>query len=161
MRFKNIFMSIRYKIMIIFVLIVIVPVIIIAIYYDYTSYKNMKENVELLSNKIVEQTSLGINYRMKMLEKDLHMSVNNQDILDILMNMNNYDAIEVTFEKEKLNKYFDTIIYNTPYLDSIVIDLYDSETLIYGKEKQQESSRDRIDFLTGGKFYSNYNFYYR
>ena len=82
------------------------------------------------------------------------MSVNNQDILDILMNMNNYDAIEVTFEKEKLNKYFDTIIYNTPYLDSIVIDLYDSETLIYGKEKQQESSRDRIDFLTGGKFYS-------
>ena len=67
MRFKNIFMSIRYKIMIIFVLIVIVPVIIIAIYYDYTSYKNMKENVELLSNKIVEQTSLGINYRMKML----------------------------------------------------------------------------------------------
>lgn len=154
MRFKNIFMSIRYKIMIIFVLIVIVPVIIIAIYYDYTSYKNMKENVELLSNKIVEQTSLGINYRMKMLEKDLHMSVNNQDILDILMNMNNYDAIEVTFEKEKLNKYFDTIIYNTPYLDSIVIDLYDSETLIYGKEKQQESSRDRIDFFTGGKFYS-------
>ena len=154
MRFKNIFMSIRYKIMIIFVLIVIVPVIIIAIYYDYNSYRNMKENVELLSNKIVEQTSLGINYRMKMLEKDLHMSVNNQDILDILMNMNNYDAIEVTFEKEKLNKYFDTIIYNTPYLDSIVIDLYDSETLIYGKEKQQESSRDRIDFLTGGKFYS-------
>ncbi|MEO2597432.1 two-component sensor histidine kinase, partial [Clostridium perfringens] len=62
MRFKNIFMSIRYKIMIIFVLIVIVPVIIIAIYYDYNSYRNMKENVELLSNKIVEQTSLGINY---------------------------------------------------------------------------------------------------
>ena len=50
-----------------------------------------------------------------MLEKDLHMSVNNQDILDILMNMNNYDAIEVTFEKEKLNKYFDTILYNMLY----------------------------------------------
>lgn len=126
-------MKIKNKMMTIFILATIIPIISIAVYYDYTSHNAMKEKVSILSNRIVEQKKIGLNDRMEFMVKNLHMSVNNQAILDIILNLKNYDPIEVSFKKEELKKYFDTIIYNIKYLDSIVIDVYDYGSLLYGE----------------------------
>lgn len=133
-------------------LIAIIPLIVIAFYYDYISYNNTKETVSFLSNRIVNQTEVGINDRIKTMEKDLHMSVNNQDILDTFMNLPTYDPIKASFEEEKIRKHFDTIIYNTPYLDSIVIDLYDYETLTFGEGREDGNISETMRYLTSSLF---------
>lgn len=145
-------MKVKRKMMILFMLIAIIPLIIIAFYYDYTSYNNMKETVSLLSNRIVNQTKVGINDRIKNMEKDLHVSVNNQDILDIFMELPSYDVIKASFEKEKIGKSIDAMIYNTPYLDSVIIDLYDYKTLTFGEGGREGKISNTIKYLTSEEF---------
>lgn len=148
-------MKIKNKMMTIFILATIIPIISIAVYYDYTSHNAMKEKVSILSNRIVEQKKIGLNDRMEFMVKNLHMSVNNQAILDIILNLKNYDPIEVSFKKEELKKYFDTIIYNIKYLDSIVIDVYDYGSLLYGEGCENGKISNNIKYLISNKFKSS------
>lgn len=145
-------MRVKKKIMLLFTLIALIPVIVISYYYNYVSYNNMKETVSLLSNRIIKQTEGGITDRIIAMEQKLHISVNNQNILDIFMELPKYDPIKASFEEEKIAKQIDTIIYNTPYLKSIVLDLYDYKTLSYGEGGRDGSISNIIRYLTSDEF---------
>lgn len=145
-------MRVKKKIMLLFTLIALIPVIVISYYYNYVSYNNMKETVSLLSNRIIKQTEGGITDRIIAMEQKLHISVNNQNILDIFMELPKYDPIKASFEEEKIAKQIDTIIYNTPYLKSIVLDLYDYKTLSYGEGGRDGDISNIIRYLTSDEF---------
>lgn len=145
-------MKVKKKIMLLFTLIAIIPVIVISYYYNYVSNNNMKETVSLLSNRIIKQTEEGINDRIVSMEQKLHMSVNNSNILDIFMELPKYDPIKASFEEEKIAKQLDAIIYNTPYLESIVLDLYDYKTLSYGEGGREGNKSDIIKYLSSDDF---------
>ncbi|MBS6501520.1 MAG: histidine kinase [Clostridium sp.] len=145
-------MRVKKKIMMLFTLIAIIPVVVISYYYNHVSYNNMKETVSLLSNRIIKQTEEGITDRIISMEQKLHMSVNNSNILDVFMELPKYDAIKASFEEEKVAKQLDTIIYNTPYLKSIILDLYDYKTLSYGEGGREGNISDIVRYLSDDDF---------
>lgn len=145
-------MSQKYKNMMLFMLIALVPIIIIAFYYDQVTHEIVTENVRLFSNKIVQQTRSGLDDRIYNMETNLHMSVNNQDVLDMMLELPKDDPIEATFKEVKLGKHFNTIIYNLPYLETIVIDLYDYKTLMFGEGIEQGQISQAIKNVISQEF---------
>lgn len=145
-------MKIKYRMIIVYFFAAILPLGMATFFYDYTSHRTLKENVSSLSQEILNQKKENINDRTLTIEKNLHMSASNQEILNIISTLPTSSVIERTTSSDIVRKYFNSILYNTRFLDTIILDIYDYGSLTFGEGKRDGFVADRIRYLTSDEF---------
>ena len=120
-------MPLRQKILIIFLVFVIVPFVLIFAYYDYSSQRTVQEQVGKMAGQTVEQTTIAINDRIRMMEKALLSASNNSSILDMLL-PREYEIIGLSqIDLPSMKHFYNSIIFTNTYIKTIRIDLYEND----------------------------------
>ena len=142
-------MPLRYKILIIFLVFVIIPFVLIFAYYDYSSQRTVQTQVGKMAGQTVEQTTIAINDRIRMMEKALLSASNNSSILDMLL-PREYEILGLSqIDLSSMKHFYNSIIFTNTYIKTIRIDLY---------EKDEEGENQTFLFGAGsGDTYSPLN----
>jgi len=121
-------MPLRHKILIIFLVFVIVPFVLIFAYYDYSSQRTVQTQVGKMAGQTVEQTTIAINDRIRMMEKALLSASNNSSILDMLL-PREYEILGLSqIDLPSMKHFYNSIIFTNTYIKTIRIDLYENDT---------------------------------
>ncbi len=142
-------MPLRQKILIIFLVFGIVPFVLIFAYYDYSSQRTVQEQVGKMAGQTVDQTTIAINDRIRMMEKALLSASNNSSILDMLL-PREYEMLGLSqIDLPSMKHFYNSIIFTNTYIKTIRIDLY---------EKDEEGKNQTFLFGAGsGDTYSPLN----
>lgn len=145
-------MKLKYKLIIVCFVAAILPLMAATFFYDYTSHRTLKESVSSLSQEILNQKKENINDRTLSIEKNLHMSASNPEILSRINNLPTSSVFERTTDIDVIRKYYNTTLYNTRFLDAIILDIYDYDPLTFGEGSRDGFVADRIKYLTSNEF---------
>lgn len=93
-----------------FVALIIIPVIIISIFYNLTSYNEYEQITIEHMNKMLNQTSTNINFRLGNYLQELSDITTNLDMIMIMRSYNNLEVVDRIMASDKINSLLVNLI---------------------------------------------------